>query len=34
MRERVELFGGSVEAGPSGQGWRVHVTIPHQEAQR
>jgi signal transduction histidine kinase len=34
MRERVELFGGAVEAGPWGQGWRVHVTIPHQEAHR
>lgn len=34
MRERVELFGGTVEAGSRGKGWRVHVTIPHQEAQR
>lgn len=34
MRERVELFGGSVDAGPWGRGWRVHVTIPHQEAHR
>lgn len=34
MRERVELFGGTVEAGAWGQGWRVHVTIPSQEARR
>jgi len=34
MRERVELFGGTVQAGPGEKGWRVHVTIPTQEAQR
>ncbi len=32
MRERVELLGGRVEAGPWERGWRVHVVIPHQEA--
>ncbi len=34
MQERVELLGGSVEAGPWEHGWRVHVVIPNQEAQR
>ena len=34
MRERVELFGGTVQAGPGEKGWRVHVTIPTQKAQR
>jgi len=28
MRERVELLGGEVEAGPSPQGWSVHVVVP------
>lgn len=32
MEERVELLGGSVEAGPWEHGWRVHVVIPDQEA--
>lgn len=32
MQERVELLGGTVEAGPWEHGWRVHVVIPHQEA--
>ena len=32
MQERVELLGGSVEAGPWEHGWRVHVVIPDQEA--
>ncbi len=28
MRERVELLGGKVEAGPSPLGWIVHVAVP------
>jgi len=28
MRERVELLGGEVEAGPSPLGWSVHVAVP------
>ena len=28
MRERVELLGGRVEAGPSPLGWSVHVAVP------
>jgi signal transduction histidine kinase len=31
MRERVELLGGTVEAGPWGPGWRVHVELPTRE---
>jgi len=31
MRERVELLGGTVEAGPWAQGWRVHVELPTRE---
>jgi signal transduction histidine kinase len=34
MQERVELLGGTVEAGPAERGWRVHVVIPDQEAQK
>jgi signal transduction histidine kinase len=34
MRERVELFGGTVETGPAERGWRVHVMIPSREEQR
>ena len=34
MRERVGLLGGSVEAGQWELGWRVHVVIPHQEAEQ
>lgn len=34
MRERAEVLGGTVEAGPSEHGWRVHVTIPTSEAHR
>jgi len=28
MRERVDLFGGRFEAGPSGTGWRVAAVLP------
>lgn len=28
MRERVELAGGELTAGPSGEGWRVHARLP------
>jgi len=34
MRERAEVLGGTVEAGPWEHGWRVHVTIPTSEAHR
>ncbi|KSW19042.1 sensor histidine kinase [Cellulomonas sp. B6] len=32
MAERVAMFGGTVEAGPHGTGWRVHAHLPWQEA--
>jgi len=28
MRERVELLGGDVVAGPRDQGWSVRVAVP------
>jgi signal transduction histidine kinase len=28
MRERVELVGGSLDAGPYGGGWRVRAEVP------
>jgi signal transduction histidine kinase len=28
MRERVLLLGGTVETGPSGEGWLVVATVP------
>jgi signal transduction histidine kinase len=32
MRERVEVLGGHLEAGPSGGGWLVRTTLPTQVA--
>ena len=32
MRERVAAFGGTVEARPDGEGWRVRAVLPWQEA--
>jgi signal transduction histidine kinase len=29
MRERVTLYGGEVESGPTGSGFRVRARIPH-----
>lgn len=34
MRERAEVLGGTVDAGPWEHGWRVHVSIPTPEAHR
>jgi signal transduction histidine kinase len=28
MRERAELLGGSLEAGPTAEGWRVELKVP------
>jgi len=28
LRERVEAAGGSLEAGPTGHGWKVEATVP------
>lgn len=28
MRERVAVYGGTMDAGPAGPGWRVHATVP------
>jgi signal transduction histidine kinase len=34
MRERAQMLGGTVEAGPSEHGWRVHAELPAQEVHR
>jgi signal transduction histidine kinase len=34
MRERAELMGAHLTAGPNGSGWQVHLTIPYRIAQR
>lgn len=31
MSERAAVFGGTVEAGPYGEGWRVHALLPWDE---
>jgi hypothetical protein len=31
MRQRVELLGGAVDAGPTSDGWSVCAEIPLQE---
>jgi signal transduction histidine kinase len=31
MRERAAAFGGTVETGPHGTGWRVRAVLPHAE---
>ncbi|MEU4551809.1 sensor histidine kinase [Micromonospora violae] len=33
MRERVEVLGGRLEAGPSGSGWRVRTVLPASAAE-
>jgi signal transduction histidine kinase len=34
LRERIAIYGGSLEVGPRpGGGWRVRATIPHEPAQ-
>ena len=33
MRERVAVFGGSLEAGPTAEGWRVEARLPHDSAR-
>jgi signal transduction histidine kinase len=30
LRERIELVGGTLSAGPYGRGWRVHAALPAQ----
>jgi signal transduction histidine kinase len=32
MRERAEILGGSLLAGPDGDGWRVELRLPHAHA--
>lgn len=33
MRERVAVFGGTLEAGPTAEGWRVVATLPHDSGR-
>ncbi|GJF10755.1 hypothetical protein NGTWS1803_17980 [Mycolicibacterium cyprinidarum] len=33
MRQRVELLGGTIDAGPAGEGWAVRVVVPLGEDQ-
>ena len=33
MRERVALFGGRLDAGPDGAGWRVRAELPLENAR-
>jgi signal transduction histidine kinase len=28
LRERIERAGGTMSAGPSGEGWRVEIELP------
>jgi signal transduction histidine kinase len=32
LKERAELAGGTLDAGPYGDGWRVRLSIPHHAA--
>ncbi|MCZ7437379.1 histidine kinase [Micromonospora sp. WMMC241] len=34
MRERVEVLGGRLEAGPTGSGWRVRTVLPPADPER
>jgi len=31
LRERAELLGGTLTAGPAGNGWQVSLRVPDQE---
>lgn len=33
MRERAAVFGGTVDAGPYGEGWRVRALLPRRETE-
>jgi signal transduction histidine kinase len=34
MRERAELIGARLSAGPHGDGWQVHLSVPERMAPR
>jgi signal transduction histidine kinase len=34
MRERAELIGARLSAGPHGRGWQVHLSIPYRVAEK